>query len=95
MITGEQIREELNFLKGVLTETDILEESSPEKRMQDIREIMKTHQARKVDGVLVDAFTAQAIVQVYDKLNDKNKEKLANMKAPKMADFVWKLISKK
>lgn len=46
------------------------------EKIQKCREIVKEHQAEEIDGVLMDAFTASAVVQVYDALNDENKEKL-------------------
>ena len=47
---------------------------------------------------MVDMFTASALVQVYDKVNDENQEKMKNMlKTPqglrRMADFALSKIS--
>jgi hypothetical protein len=62
------------------------------------REIIKEHQADKVDGVFVDATSAHAIVQVYDALSSKARDKLCEMMenegVVKTTHFVWKLIAK-
>jgi len=68
---------------------------SPEDRIAAIRRIVEERQYAKIEGVAVDLFTASAIIQVYDKLNDQNKAKLAAMPVPKIAAVVWKLIGKK
>lgn len=45
-------------------------------------------------SVKVDIFSASAIIQVYDALNDTNKEKFAEMSIPKMAEVAFKLAKK-
>lgn len=35
-------------------------------RIEKLRKIVSEKQASKIDGVLVDTFTASAIVQIYD-----------------------------
>ena len=37
-------------------------------------------------------FSASAIVKVYDKLSDKNKEKMVKQPLTKMVDIVFKLM---
>lgn len=44
-----------------------------------LREIVAHHQHAKVNGVRVDAFSAGTVLQVYDRLSDENKAKLAAM----------------
>ena len=63
-----------------------------------LRGIVDNKQAEKLHGVMVDMFTASALVQVYDKVNDENQEKMKNMlKTPqglrRMADFALSKIS--
>lgn len=56
------------------------------------RRIVKNWQAEKVDGVLVDAFSASAIVQVYDKLNETNRAKFLALPAHMMAIVAFKVL---
>ena len=69
-----------------------------ESDIDTIRRIVADRQAEKIHGVLVDMFTASAIAQVYDAVNDKNKSALDNMLKSqkglmKIADFATKQIS--
>ncbi len=63
-----------------------------------LRGIVDNKQAEKLHGVMVDMFTASALVQVYDKVNDENQEKMKNMLKTsqglrRMADFALSKIS--
>jgi hypothetical protein len=42
-------------------------------------------------GTMIDLFTASAIVQVYDALNDANKGKFASLPAGRMGIVAFKL----
>lgn len=64
------------------------------ERIFAIQEIVTSHQYAKIDGMMVDGFTASGIMQVYDALNDVNKEKYRNHKVDRMADIMWKLAKK-
>ena len=46
-----------------------------EAAIDDLRKIVKTKSMGKVSGTKVDLFSASAMVQVYDALNDKNRAK--------------------
>jgi hypothetical protein len=46
----------------------------------------------KIDGMLVDATTATAILTVYHALNPVNRAKLAGIRIDRMADVAWKLL---
>jgi hypothetical protein len=50
-----------------------------EAAIDDLKKIVKDSQHGKVSGVKVDLFSASAMVQVYDALNDKNKKKVEKM----------------
>tara|TARA_B100001559_G_C16426514_1_gene587675 strand:- start:94 stop:687 length:594 start_codon:yes stop_codon:yes gene_type:complete len=58
------------------------------------RRVVDNKGAEKVKGVMLDTFTASAIVQVYDKVNDSNKKKMESMDLPKLAAAVWKILGK-
>ena len=72
-----------------------LVELEPEKatRLERLREIVKEHQAMMVDGQLVDATTANMLVQVCDALNAKNRSKFLGFTVDKMAHVGWKLVN--
>lgn len=57
-----------------------------------LRGIVRKHEAAKVGGQTVDAFTASAMIQVYDALNPANRAKFAKMPIRQMADVTWKLV---
>ena len=63
--------------------------------IQKCREIVETKTARRIDGVLVDTFTASAIVTVYDALNDRNKATLAAKNIHTMALIALKCMKGK
>ena len=82
-----QIDKMLN--KG-LKENAMLNENVIEK----MREIVSKKQAMKVSGVMVDMFTASAVVQIYDKVNDANKKKMEKMKPAQLANVAMKIMQK-
>ena len=61
-------------------------------RIEKLRWIVREHQAARVDGAYVDAFTASAIVKVYDALNAENKAKYEKLPVKRMAQIAWKLV---
>lgn len=60
-----------------------------------VSQIVSNKQAAQIDGVLVDLFTASAIMQVYNAINDTNKEKMAKASITKMAAVAMNIIGKK
>lgn len=83
---------DLSNLKMMQKEsTDLTEKKS---NIDQIRDIVKTKGAKKVGGVMVDMFTASAIVKVYDAINDTNKAKMDKMTVPAMANVAYKIINK-
>jgi len=57
------------------------------------RSIVASHQADKINGVMIDTWTASVIVGVYDALSDQNKKKFRSMPIRKMADMAHKLYA--
>ena len=80
---------ELNMYKE---EVEVLGEAS--KTIQSMMQIVDKKQAMKIDGVLVDMFTASAVTQIYNKINDANKAKMDKMKATQLANVAMKLLKK-
>ena len=69
-----------------------LDEAS--KTVQSMMNIVDKKQAMKIDGVMVDMFTASAVTQIYNKVNDANKSKMDKMKATQLANVAMKLLKK-
>jgi len=70
---------------------DVMEAAEKEgKRITALRKILKGHTAGKIDGQIVDAFTAGGLVKLYDGLSEKNHQKFERLPLPKLVDFMWK-----
>jgi hypothetical protein len=64
-------------------------------RIEAIRRIVETGSYAKVDGVMIDLFTASAIVKVYDALKQNQlKAKYRDMSVAVMADIAFKIMAK-
>jgi hypothetical protein len=89
---------ELSELKNIIREVIAEEENSDPEIIQIARRIVKNQQFEKVKDpvsgkrMALDMFSASAIVKVYDKLSDKNREKMVKQPLPKMVDIVFKLL---
>ena len=59
-----------------------------------VKDIVKRKQATKIDGVLVDLFTASAISQIYDKVNPMNKKKMERLPIKKLASAAMRVMDK-
>ena len=68
--------------------------STLQKKEAALRQIVAQHQNAKIQGVTVDAQTANILVQVMDALNPTNKQKFLNMPIKRMADFAWSMVKK-
>ena len=82
-----------NYIK---TMTEALREMYPlnEGTIDKVKEIASKKQAMKIDGVMVDSFTASAISQIYDKVNDANKKKMDSLPITKLANLAMKMMQK-
>ena len=65
-----------------------------ENVIDKVKKIASEKQAMKIDGVLVDMFTASAISQIYDKVNDANKKKMEKLPIIKLANLAFKMMQK-
>lgn len=65
-----------------------------EERVNACRQIVAECQYRKVDGVMVDLFTAGAIVRVDEALSPENQQKFRAMSIGQMASVAFKLIAR-
>lgn len=61
-------------------------------RIEKIRYVVEHHQASRIEGKLVDAFTAQMLVKVHDALKPENQAKFMAMPFMKMVEIGWKCL---
>lgn len=73
---------------------DLSEFTLSENTIEKMRKIVADKQAMKINGVMVDMFTASAVVQIYDKVNDGNKKKMEKMKPVQLANLAMKIMRK-
>ena len=78
-----------SFKKYINEEVDLVEGN-----IDKIKDIVSKKQHSKIDGVMVDLFTASAISQIYDKVNDANKKKMEKLPIIKLADLAMKMMQK-
>lgn len=62
-------------------------------KLDRLRQIVKEHQYQKIEGVLVDVVTANAILTIYDAINETNKAKFIALPIDKMASVAWKFLN--
>jgi len=63
--------------------------------LDGIKNIVKTKGAKKVNGVMVDMFTASVITQAYDKVNDANKKKMEKANVQTLVKLAQKVMGMK
>ena len=66
-----------------------------ESVVDKVKQVASKKQAMKIDGVMVDTFTASAISQIYDKVSDANKKKMDKLPITKLANLAMKMMQKK
>lgn len=72
--------------------TEVTTPETGEERVAAIRRIVEQKQYAKVDGCMVDLFSASAIIAVYDKLSPENQAKYRSKTAPVMASIAYKMM---
>jgi hypothetical protein len=72
----------------------VYEAASATKTIDKVKQIVSKKQAMKIDGVMVDMFTASAISQIYDKVNDANKKKMDGLKVTQLASIAMKMMKR-
>lgn len=88
MFKNGRLMQEQAFVSDEITE-------KKDGHIDQLRDIVKNKQAKKVNGVMVDMFTASAITQIYDKVNDQNKKRMDGMTVPALADIAYKMMKKR
>ena len=81
----------MRLINSVEEDTELEEASA----LDGINDIVKTKGAKKVNGVMVDMFTASMIKQVYDKVNDSNKKKMEKANIQTLVQIAQKVMGMK
>ena len=66
-----------------------------ESALSDMQSIVKDKQAKKINGVMVDLFTASFITKAYDKVNDANKKKFEKANLQTLVQLSHRLMGMK
>lgn len=74
-----------------LPEPEAVEPSGNPKE-DALRQIVAQHQAAKVDGRKVDAYSASAVVQVLDAISQEQKENFLTKPVGEMIQIAFKLL---
>ena len=85
-----------NYLDGKDGLEDKFQESvnetiEPQGNIKKVLDVAKNKQAKKIGGTLVDGTTANMMTQVWNKVNDKSKEKMNKMNAKQLTNLILKL----
>ena len=81
----------MRLINSVEEDTELEEASA----LDGINDIVKTKGAKKVNGVMVDMFTASMIQKVYNKVNDANKKKMEKANIQTLVDIAHKVFGMK
>ena len=83
----------INPLYQKLVEASKPKQSKPKGLIGDIQSIVDERQSKKIDGQIVDVQTANAIMQVYNALNDENvKATMEKLPVKKLATVAWSIV---
>ena len=59
-----------------------------------MKDIVANQQAQKIEGVMVDMFTASVITQAYDKVSDNNKKKIEDASLERLIGIAQKIMGR-
>lgn len=65
---------------------------TPEERINALRHIVENKEYAKIDGIMVDLFSASCIMSVYNALNKTNKERFAEQDVRRMTYIAFELM---
>lgn len=80
-----------DFIDAILNESTL---SEGKNLMPDIQKIVDTKGAKKVGGIMIDMFTASMINQIYNKVNDKNKQRMEKSNINTLVDLAQRMMQK-
>ena len=61
-------------------------------RINAIHQVVTDKQYAKIDGIMVDLFSASTIMAVYNAINETNQAKFRNMPVARMASVAFKVM---
>jgi len=61
-------------------------------KIETFRQIVREKQYQELDGVAIDMQTANLVCNVYDRLSEKNREKLMELPFHVIGKICWRLI---
>ena len=82
-------------IMGEETELDEVGGSAFGGTIDKIQKVVDDKQAMKIDGVMVDTFTASLIMNIFNKVNKQNQDKMRKMKVTQLANAAYKLAGVK
>ena len=59
-------------------------------RIEKLREVLKNHQAQKIDGFLMDVTTADLLLRCHSMASDRTKEFIETKPLDKVVDIAWR-----
>ena len=62
--------------------------------IQAMRKIKREHQMAKVNEVAIDAYSANAVLAVFDAINEANRDKLIRMPVARVVEVCFKLLNR-
>lgn len=68
------------------------QENEAQEKLTKLETIVSEHQACEIDGVLVDAFTANLLVRVHHAFSETNQAKFLSLPMPRMGAVAWLLV---
>ena len=83
------------FLVKEETELDEVGGSAFGGTIDKIQKVVDDKQAMKIDGVMVDMFTASLIMKIFKKVNKQNQDRMRKMKVTQLANAAYKLAGVK
>jgi hypothetical protein len=74
--------------------TKVFNTNCDDDKINACRIILHDKHYAKINGIMVDLYTASAIVAVYEKLSEQNKAKFVTASIEKMAILSYRLLEK-
>lgn len=68
-------------------------EATARSRIGALRAIVRDHKAARIDGYIVDAFTASMLVKVYESLSPENRERFGKPDLMRLVNLGWSVVA--
>jgi hypothetical protein len=89
-LTGKKVGDKILGI-GEETELDEVGGAAFGGTIDKIQKVVDDKTAMKIDGVMVDTFTASLIMNIFKKVNKQNQDKMRKMKVTQLANAAYKL----